>query len=110
MRLCARAQPGRNQSFPLEGIGLRKLHRSLCTPFNREVLNDYAVMFDRDVDDLRIKLPYVEDNPLTAQQYRQRAPERIREAYTWEHIDQEVRESKLTAKRERFCWTSPERK
>ena len=76
---------GTNPSL-VKALGYGNCIVALNTPFNQEVLRDYGLMFERDVDDLRIKLQHVEDNPEVARRYRQRAPERIREAYTWEHI------------------------
>jgi hypothetical protein len=38
------------------------------------------------------KMQYIEDHPEVAVDYRRRAPERIREAYTWEHITDQYEE------------------
>jgi len=76
---------GTNPSL-VKALGYGNCIVALNTPFNREVLSDHAVMFECDVEDLRCKLQYVENNPEIAAEYRFRAPERIREAYTWEHI------------------------
>lgn len=61
------------------------------TPFNREVVSDYALLFE-DAADLAAKMQMIEDNPAVAQQLRKRAPQRIREAYSWEHITDQYEE------------------
>jgi glycosyltransferase involved in cell wall biosynthesis len=76
---------GTNPSL-VKALGYGNCIVALNTPFNREVLNDYGLMFEGDVEDLRRQLQHVEDNPEVARRFRERAPERIREAYTWEHI------------------------
>ena len=73
----------------LKALGYGNCVLSLNTPFNSEALNDYALFFEHDADDLCRKLQYVEDNPQVAEEYRRRAPQRILEAYTWDHITDE---------------------
>ncbi len=82
---------GTNPSL-VKALGYGNCVVALNTSFNREVLKHSGVMFERDVEDLRSKLQRVEDNPEISQHYRQRAPERIREAYTWEHITDQYEE------------------
>lgn len=65
---------------------------ALNTPFNQEVVQDYGILFDKNAQDLAKKMQYVDDHPEIAAEYRQRAPERIREAYTWEHITDQYEE------------------
>jgi hypothetical protein len=65
---------------------------ALRTPFNMEVLQNYGILFDRDPSDLAAKLQHVEDHPGVAAQYRGCAPERIREAYTWDRITDQYEE------------------
>jgi glycosyltransferase involved in cell wall biosynthesis len=65
---------------------------ALHTLFNEEVVQDYGILFEKNVDDLQKKLQYVEDNPELAAEYRRRAPDRIREAYTWDHITDQYEE------------------
>jgi glycosyltransferase involved in cell wall biosynthesis len=76
---------GTNPSL-VKALGYGNCIVGLNTPFNREVLQEYGIMFEHDPEDLRQKLQFIEDNPGIAAQYRERAPERIREAYTWDHI------------------------
>ncbi len=76
---------GTNPSL-VKALGYGNCVVALNTPFNNEVLHGSGVTFDRDVEDLFHKLQYVEDHPETVEELRKRAPQRIREAYTWEHI------------------------
>jgi glycosyltransferase involved in cell wall biosynthesis len=76
---------GTNPSL-VKALGYGNCVLALNTPFNREVLDGYGIMFEPNGDDLRRQLQAVEDNPALVEEYRQHAPERIREAYTWEHI------------------------
>jgi glycosyltransferase involved in cell wall biosynthesis len=76
---------GTNPSL-VKALGCGNCVVALNTPFNQEVLNGSGVTFERNAEDLLAKLQYVEDNPQAVEQYRRRAPDRIREAYTWEHI------------------------
>jgi len=78
----------------LKALGYGNCVLALNTPFNREVLQGdsgvmYGLTFERDVEDLRDKIQYIDDHPEVAAEYRARAPQRIREAYTWDHIADE---------------------
>jgi hypothetical protein len=44
------------------------------------------------VSDLARKLQDIDDHPEVAAEYRRRAPERIREAYSWERITDQYEE------------------
>jgi rhamnosyltransferase len=71
----------------LKALGCGNCVLALNTPFNSEVLQqDWGILFGEEPTDLSAKIRYVEDNPGVADEFRRRAPERIREAYTWEHI------------------------
>jgi glycosyltransferase involved in cell wall biosynthesis len=72
----------------LKALGYSNMVLALNTPFNSEVLVDsiYGILFERDVENLREKIQFVEENPEIAKLYRQKAPDRIRAAYTWEKI------------------------
>jgi glycosyltransferase involved in cell wall biosynthesis len=70
----------------LKALGYGNCILALATAFNREVLQEHGIMFENDENDLARKLQEIEDQPAIAEGYRQRAPERIREAYTWEKI------------------------
>jgi len=82
---------GTNPSL-LKALGYGNCILALNTPFNREVLEGYGIMFERSVDDLRRQLQAVEDDSGMADEYRRHAPERILEAYTWEHITDQYEE------------------
>lgn len=82
---------GTNPSL-LKALGCGNCVVALRTPFNEEVLHDYGIFFERNVDDLAGKLQALDDNPQMAENYRRRAPERIRQAYTWERITDQYEE------------------
>jgi glycosyltransferase involved in cell wall biosynthesis len=70
----------------LKALGYGNCVLALNTPFNSEVLQDYGVLFEQDPADLAAKIEYLENNPTVADEFRRRAPQRIRGAYSWEHI------------------------
>jgi glycosyltransferase involved in cell wall biosynthesis len=71
----------------LKALGFGNCILALDTPFNREVLgDDYGILYRKDADDLRRKIQDVVDHPDVRDRYARRAPQRIAEAYTWEHI------------------------
>ena len=76
----------------LKALGYGNMVLALNTLFNQEVVQDYGILFEKSADDLTAKLQYIEDHPEVAVEYRRRAPERIREAYTWEHITDQYEE------------------
>ena len=76
----------------LTALGCGNCVLALRTSFNMEVLQSYGILFDRDPRDLAEKLQYIEDHPEVAAQYRSCAPERIREAYTWDRITDQYEE------------------
>ena len=76
----------------LKALGFGNCVLALGTAFNREVLQDYGVLFENDASDLTQKLQRIEDHPEIAAQYRVRAPQRIREAYTWDKITDQYEE------------------
>jgi glycosyltransferase involved in cell wall biosynthesis len=76
----------------VKALGFGNMVLALHTLFNEEVVQRYGILFEKDVDDLERKLQYVEDNPEIAAEYRRRAPERISEAYTWDHITDQYEE------------------
>jgi len=82
---------GTNPSL-LKALGCANCILSLNTPSNSDVLGDYGILFERDVNDLAHKLQYIEDHPEVADGYRQRAPARIRERYDWEKITDQYEE------------------
>ena len=70
----------------LKALGYGNCVLALDTPFNREVVGDYGILFENDPADLAAKLSYLEDRPLEAARYRERAPQRIVEQYSWDHV------------------------
>lgn len=82
---------GTNPSL-LKALGYSNCILALNTPFNREVLDGYGIMFEHDVDDLVRQLQAIENDPAMAEEYRRHAPERIRQAYTWEKITDQYEE------------------
>ena len=82
---------GTNPSL-LKALGCGNCVLALRTPFNEEVIHDYGIFFERDDGDLAAKLQALDENPRMAEEYRRRAPERIRQAYTWERITDQYEE------------------
>ena len=76
----------------VKAMGFGNMVIALNTLFNQEVVQNYGILFEKNVDDLQQKLQYIEDNPSIAAEYRRRAPDRIREAYTWDHITDQYEE------------------
>lgn len=76
----------------LKALGFGNCVLALNTQFNQEVVRDYGILFERDAADLARKLQQIEDHPEIAGKYRVRAPQRIREAYTWEKITDQYEE------------------
>lgn len=89
----------------LKALGYGNCILALKTAFNEEVLQNYGILFERDPSDLARKIQHVEDHPEIAAEYRRRAPNRIREAYTWEKITDEYEElfSELAAGEDPTC-------
>lgn len=82
---------GTNPSL-LKALGYGNCVLALNTPFNREVLHNYGILFDADADDLARKIQRLENNPALAADYRRMAPRRIVEAYTWGKITDQYEE------------------
>jgi glycosyltransferase involved in cell wall biosynthesis len=76
----------------LKALGCGNCVLALNTPFNVEPLQSYGILFEHDVDDLACKLQEIDNHPEIAAEYRRRAPERIREAYSWETITDQYEE------------------
>lgn len=69
----------------LKALGFGNCILAHDNPFNAEVLGGHGLLF-HDADDLAAKIRLVEDHPELAQNYRMRAPERIRNTYNWDRI------------------------
>ena len=76
----------------LKALGYGNCVLALGTAFNQEVLQDYGILFENDASDLARKMQDIEEHPEIAAEYRVRAPQRIREAYTWERITDQYEE------------------
>jgi len=76
----------------LKALGCGNCVLALNTLFNLEPLQNYGILFEDNVDDLARKLQEIENDPDRASEYRRRAPERIREAYSWETITDQYEE------------------
>lgn len=72
----------------LTSLGSGSCVLALNTPFNSEVLDGehYGMLWKKDPEDLARLITKVDENPQLAEEYRQRAPDRIRERFTWEKI------------------------
>lgn len=70
----------------LKALGYGNCVLALDTPFNREVIGDYGILFESDPADLAAKLSYLEERPQEAARYRERASQRIVEEYSWDHV------------------------
>ena len=76
----------------LKALGYGNCVLALGTAFNQEVLQDYGILFENDAADLARKMQNVEEHPEIASEFRLRAPQRIRAAYTWETITDQYEE------------------
>ena len=76
----------------LKALGYGNCVLALGTAFNKEVLQDYGILFENNPLDLTDKLQQIEHHPEIAARYGLRAPERIREAYTWKAITDQYEE------------------
>ncbi len=76
----------------VKALGYGNMVLALDTAFNREVIRDYGLYFARNKSDLLSGLQRIENDPALATSFRERAPERIREAYTWDRIAAEYEE------------------
>lgn len=76
----------------LKALGYGNCVLALDTAFNREVVQNYGIFFGDDPADLANKIQQIENHPETAAKFRLRAPERIRESYTWETITDQYEE------------------
>jgi glycosyltransferase involved in cell wall biosynthesis len=76
----------------LKALGYGNCVLALATTFNKEVLQDYGILFENSPGDLTDKLQQIENHPELAARYGLRAPGRIHEAYTWEAITDQYEE------------------
>ena len=69
----------------LKALGFGNCILAHDNPFNAEVLAAHGLLF-KDASDLAAKIQLIEDDPGLAEDYRHRAPDRIRNFYNWERI------------------------
>jgi glycosyltransferase involved in cell wall biosynthesis len=84
---------GTNPSL-LKALGYGNCIMALDNPFNREVLtgrdkSSYGILFPKDAAALSTAIDAIDKDPELAARYRAKAPNRIREAYTWDFITDE---------------------
>ena len=75
----------------LKALGYGNCILAHANPFNAEVLEDYGLLFN-NAEDLAAKIGLIEKEPCRAEEYRRRAPERIRTVYNWERITDQYEE------------------
>jgi len=69
----------------LKALGFGNCILAHDNPFNSEVLSGHGLLF-RDADELAARIRLIEEQPEVAEDYRRRAPERIRNFYNWDRI------------------------
>src|SRR5215467_8140094 len=75
----------------LKALGFGNCILAHENPFNAEVLGEYGLLF-RDAGDLAQKIDLIESRPETAENYRRRAPDRIRTVYSWDKVTDQYEE------------------
>jgi glycosyltransferase involved in cell wall biosynthesis len=72
----------------LKALGFSNCVLALNTPFNAEVLDNgrYGLLFEKDPDDLREKMIFLETYPEVAEEFRRRATEPILARFNWDLI------------------------
>jgi glycosyltransferase involved in cell wall biosynthesis len=70
----------------LKALGYGNCVLSYNVNYNAEVVADAAILYDKNVDDLRQKMQFIIDNPQKAEEFRKKAVRRIKDAYTWDSI------------------------
>jgi glycosyltransferase involved in cell wall biosynthesis len=75
----------------LHALGASSCILARANVFNAEVLGEYGLLF-QDADDLAAKIQLIEEQPELAEEYRRRAPDRIRDVYNWERVTDQYEE------------------
>ena len=70
----------------LKALGFGNCILAMETPFNREVLGDHGLFFRKDEDDLLERLQTIVEDRALQSELSRRAPDRIREKYTWDIV------------------------
>lgn len=82
---------GGTNPAPLQALGCGNSILAHANPFNGEVLGGHGLLFQND-DDLAGEIQLIEEQPQLAEDYRPRAPDRIRTVYDWERIADQYEE------------------
>jgi glycosyltransferase involved in cell wall biosynthesis len=69
----------------LKALGFGNCILAHDNAFNAEVLAGHGLLF-QDANDLAEKIQLIEQHPEVAEEYRRRAPDRIRNFYNWDRI------------------------
>jgi len=75
----------------LKALGFGNCILAHKNPFNAEVLGNYGLLF-ADPAELAEKIRLIEEQPALAEDFRKRAPDRIRKVYNWERITDQYEE------------------
>jgi glycosyltransferase involved in cell wall biosynthesis len=70
----------------LKALGYGNCVFALNVPFNAEVVQDAGLLYDKDVTDLQHKIQFILNYPDQAEEYRRKAVQRVKEAYTWNGV------------------------
>lgn len=70
----------------LKALGYGNCVLALNVPFNAEVVQEAAILYEKDPADLASKIQKIVDDPALAQSYRELAPRRVAEAYQWRQV------------------------
>ncbi|HEV7675240.1 MAG TPA: glycosyltransferase [Candidatus Angelobacter sp.] len=75
----------------LKALGFGNCILAHENPFNAEVLGGHGLLF-QDASDLAVKIQLIEEQPELAEDFRRRAPDRIRNFYNWDRITDKYEE------------------
>jgi glycosyltransferase involved in cell wall biosynthesis len=75
----------------LKALGFGNCILAHNNPFNAEVLGNYGLLF-ANAGELAEEIRLIEEQPALAEDYRNRAPDRIRKVYNWERITDQYEE------------------
>ena len=70
----------------LKALGYGNCVLALDVPFNAEVVGDAALLYKKDVADLAAHMQRLLAEPALVLSLRERARQRVRDAYQWEHV------------------------
>ncbi|HJQ54249.1 MAG TPA: glycosyltransferase [Gemmatimonadaceae bacterium] len=79
---------GTNPSL-LKAMGYGNCILALDTVFNREVLADAGLFFQKDTGSLAGLIKSIESEPALVRELRLRGPKRVREHYSWDHVSEQ---------------------